>query len=108
MRKVRELFPPRFNLAAIESFGGDESPGIPDRHAGFNRLRSESRKQRREDAAVLQSAKRGNIKLRHAAKQREHAVTLRYSTLRQHISKTIHRHAKRGIGEIADAVVARD
>ena len=89
MFQAREFFAPGLDLAAVERFGGDERPGIADRHAGFDRLRSESRKQRREDAAVLQRAERGDVELGHAAEQREYAVAFRYAALRQNIGKAI-------------------
>ncbi len=108
MFQAREFLAPGLDLAAVERFGGDKRFGIADRHARFDRLRSERRKQRREDAAVLQRAERGDVEFRHAAKQREDAVALRYAALRQNIGEAIYSRAKRCIGEIADAVVAAD
>src|SRR5664279_6657659 len=64
--------------------------------------------EKREDAAVLQRAKRTDVELWHAAEQRGNPVAFRNPVLGQNIGKTIYGRAKRGIGEIPDAVVASD
>ncbi len=106
--QAREFFAPRLDLAPVECFGGDQRTGIADRHAGFDRLRAESREHRRENAAVFQRAERADVEFRDAAKQRRNPVAFRNPALRQHIGKAIDRRAERGIAEIADAVVTAD
>ena len=108
MFQAREFLAPGLDLAAVERFGGDKRAGVADRHARFDRLRSESGKHRREDAAVLQRAERTDVELWHAAEQRGNPVAFRNPALRQNIGKAIYGRAKRCIGEIADAVVAAD
>src|SRR5664280_3161766 len=64
--------------------------------------------EKREDAAVLQRAKRTDVELWHAAEQRGNPVAFRNPVLGQNIGKAIYRRAKRFIGEFADGVVASD
>ena len=82
--------------------------GFADGHARLDGFGSESRKQRRKDAAILECAERGNIKLRYPPEQREHAVVFPDAVLGKRIGETVHLRGKRRIGEIANGIVARD
>ena len=106
--QARQLLAPRFDLAPIESLGGDEHLGVADRHARLDRLRPECRKQRGEDAPVLERAERGNVELGYATEQREYSIALRHPALRQEIGEAVGLSAQRRVGEIANPVVAPD
>ena len=67
MLQARKLVAPRLHFAPVECLGCDQDFRGPDGHSRLDRLRPERRKQRGEDAARFERAKRCDVKLGYTA-----------------------------------------
>src|ERR1035437_1346847 len=105
MLQARELFSPRLYFPPVKCLRGNKRLGTADRHTGFDGFRAERREQRREDAAVLEGAERGDVEFGHAAEQRKNAIRFGYPTLHQDVRKPVRRGAERRVAEVANLVV---
>ncbi len=108
MLQARKRLAPRLDLASIKCFGGDKHLSAGDRHPGFDRLRPESREERRKNAAILERAESGDVKLGDAAEQREDAIAFSYTALHQDVGEPVCRGAELHISEVMDFLVAPD
>ena len=96
----------RRHLAPVERLRRHQHPGLTDRQARADRLGSERGEQRAEDAAVLERPERGDVELRNASGQGEHAVTTPHAETAEHVREAARQLARARVGVVADLALA--
>ena len=105
MTQSWQLVTPWGDLPPVERLRRDQDPRIADFHACPYRLRTESRKQRPEHAAVLQRAERHDVQFRNPPEQAEDAVALADAKALQHIREAVRQLRQIAVAEVADIAV---
>ena len=104
----RQLCTPLLHLAPVKLVGGHEHLAFAHADARGDRLRAESREERRHHGAVLQCAEHRDIEFGNAPGEHEHAIALADAELAQHIGKAVRPACEFAIAQVQRRCVARD
>ena len=106
--RLGQRLPELAYLQPILPFRGDQDFRIPPAQALIDRLRTEGRKKRAEDARVFESPQGGDIKLRNAVCQNGDRVPLSQSKSFENIGKAVALSFQIAIGEVPNAAIVSE